>query len=450
MTAKYMISLKRLSCLSAMLIMLAWAIAPQAAMAKSKSEKAPGIVLPVFYLTDRDKDGDSFGPARKYPIECLHQMDYGIGYVQVDETGAIDEVHKKLGWEQGAEKAPKICRKDRIEKGEDPENKAEFFARLEKAIENSGDNRVCIFVHGAADPFEDAIYDAGGLAYYMECPTIIYSWPSVGTISAYHIDEGNCEWSQEHYNTFMSDMGDFAAKHPHLKITLVAHSMGTRLVARSTAVLRHSKGVHAHDIALVSPDIDAGTFMHYVKHHHNRGTKVRLYVSRRDKVLSYTQLLYGGYYRIGEEVGPVLAMVSQDHHTSVAGAKAPKMRSKFEKIDYTELDTKWIGHHFPTSLVACMSRDQGPGPGLKLVPEIVTGGNNSSRYAKWRFGKINNIGSTFKGMLKRDKDSDDKSGSATADSDDNKRATDTTASTDASNEEGSSCLRVVFEDPKAH
>ncbi|MBK9145496.1 MAG: alpha/beta hydrolase [Candidatus Melainabacteria bacterium] len=122
-----MISLKRLSCLSAMLIMLS-SIAPQPATAKSKADKAPGIVLfPVFYRTDREKDGETFGPA----------------------------------------------------------------PRLEKAIEDSGDDRIGIFVHGAADPFEDAMYDAGEPAYYKECPTIIYSWPSVGTISAYHIVTAN-------------------------------------------------------------------------------------------------------------------------------------------------------------------------------------------------------------------------------------------------------------------
>ncbi len=375
--------------------------------------QSPNVIIPIFYVTDRNSTDETFGAARKYPVVCLHEMYYGTALVPLPHhtISKDNSSAQQLGWRVASGgQAPnaKYSKKERIETGKDEENKAQFFAMVAKAVADSGTNRLCIFVHGAAETFEDAAIDAAELAYFMECPTIAYSWPSIGKLKAYHIDEGNCEWSQEHFNRFCQNVETLLAEHPEMQVTLVAHSMGNRLVARATHAMRRTRLVFG-DAALVSPDIDAGTFMHYVMHYHSRGVKVRLYVSERDKMLSFAQMMYGGYYRLGEDIGPVLEMLPKIEGPNQAPGQAP-MKRRFEKIDFTDLDSKGLGHRLPSALVASMSRTGKPGEGLELVREQVGDGNKLAALARWRFRKTNNLEHTVSGA-QSEADKDDSGGS---------------------------------------
>lgn len=360
----------------------------------------PMVRIPVLYATDRNREGNSYGPNRKYIVDCLHDLYYGTAYVPVpnEKSRQADPTFDRLGW-KGIEKTrERVSEKSMIE-ADDPEHeKQKFFAALGDSLDRSGGDRLCLFVHGGADPFEDSCLDAAMLAYYMECPTVIYSWPSVGKLKKYRVDEGNCEWSQEHFDLFCEDLQKFSEKHP-VRVTLVAHSMGNRLLARAVKVLYHTN--YISDIAMVSPDIDAETFRHYVMGYRSRGRKARLYFSTNDKVLPYTQMLYGGYYRLGEGIGSVLATLSGGR-TGARQAEAPaaddtsaarlspvrrellRNKRRLEKIDFTAVDRGVIGHNFPFALVASMSRFDRPGDGLTLIPEKAGQGNLLARYARWK------------------------------------------------------------------
>jgi hypothetical protein len=303
-----------------------------------------------------------------------------------------DASFTRLGW-QAVNKLPgKFSNKDRIEGTSPDDEKKQFLNVLQTALQNSGGQHFCIFAHGAADPFEDSAFDAAELAYYMKCPMIIYSWPSLGKLRRYRVDEGNIEWSQEHFNTFCRDLQHFA-KEQSCHATLVAHSMGNRLVARAVPIM--SNAALLTDVALVSPDIDAETFKHYVMDYHSRGVKVRLYVSNKDKVLPFTQMLYGGYYRLGEGVGSMLSMISAPQQILNQAVNSLSGKNKtgsdvsadifpnLEKIDFTAIDPGFIGHHFPFSLVSSMSLYDNPGPGLELTHSQEGKGNLFSRFSRW-------------------------------------------------------------------
>ncbi len=382
---------------AAALCISAQAAGAERAQADAKQSAPRFIIIPVYYVTDREMKGDSFGPHRKYIVDCLHDMYYGTAYVAVpnDEKKIPDAAFEKLGW-KGADRSPGyISRKDRIEDARPEAEKDTFVKRLDAAIDKAGNHHVALFAHGGADPFEDAASDAAEIAYYMECPIVLYSWPSVGKLNRYRVDEGNVEWSQRHFNTFIWDLEKLAEKHP-FKISLIAHSLGNRLVARAAPVM-HNVGL-VSDAELVSPDIDAETFKHYViGYYQPHGVRVRLYVSYRDKVLPFIQMLYGGYYRLGEGVGSVMAAISAPQKT-MAQTRAQKSgrRGKIlaarrillegkplEKIDFTAVDKGLIGHEFPFSLVAHMIKNDTPGPGLALVPEKAGQGNVFARFAHW-------------------------------------------------------------------
>lgn len=370
------------------------------------AKSAPECVLvPVLYLTDRNKEGKSFGPQRKYTVHCLHDMYYGVTYVPVlnEKFKTPGEEFERLGWQPAPKTKAKIYEKVEIKAATPELEKQLFFDRLAESLDKSKDNRLCIFMHGGADPFEDSTLDAAELSYFMDCPVVIYAWPSVGKLNRYRVDEGNVEWSQEHFNTFLSDLQSFQERRS-CQITMVAHSMGNRLMAR--AVGRMREGGLVHDIALVSPDIDAETFEHYVMGYRSQNTKVRLYVSNRDKVLPFTQMLYGGYYRLGEGVGAVLSMVSplqkpanhSSHSTILPQTKI--MAPRLEKIDFTDVDQGIIGHNLPFDLVANMSRHNEPGKGLALVPGVEGEGNKFARYERWR-NKLGPVDESRPGYCKR-------------------------------------------------
>ncbi len=350
----------------------------QALAGNSRLAKTDAYIdIPVLYLTDRAEEGDGYSGRRKYVVNCQHVMNYGTAIVSVPKKDLDTDAkaNNKLGWTANNVKTRTFVQLEKINSSNDAENKKAFFDRLAKMIAQSGGNRICIFVHGAADAFDDAMQDTAMLAYQMQCPTILYSWPSIGKLKDYHIDEGNCEWTQLHFNMFWKDMEAFAAANP-VKISLVAHSVGNRILARAVSVLQETQLVS--DAELVSPDIDAEVFQHDMQHFKYSGVPVRLYSSEHDKVLSYTQMLYGGYYRLGENAGPSMMVLPDEPQV----ATLPK-DGQAKRIDFTILDKKWVGHHFPFTLVGSMSRTGSPPQGYMLVKAHEGKGNMYTRYDAW-------------------------------------------------------------------
>jgi esterase/lipase superfamily enzyme len=232
-----------------------------------------------------------------------------------------------------------------------------------------------VFVHGACDAFEDCAQDAATMAYYSEKPTVLYSWPSNPKWRSYFIDGVNNEWSQGHFNTFCKDLLALQTEHP-LQVIFVSHSMGNRLVIRSLPVT-YGKGL-VSNWELVSPDMDADTTRHYVMGYDEAKAKIRLYVSNKDKMLGLSQILSGGYYRLGEAANQ--ASMPPDWK----GSK-PK---QIERIDFTAIDTGFHGHSIPFALVAHILKDDKPGDNLELVPETKVRANRLIRFAN-RSEKLN-------------------------------------------------------------
>lgn len=406
------------------------------AIAAPKNKR--GVVVPILYVTDRNEDGDNYGSKRKYPLGCKHDMYYGTALVEIpantrefDEAGtnqsangvpASNSVQKDaemLDWKFTERVANKDSIKDKIKESSPALEKARFFERLEAELDKCKTDNLCVYVHGGASPFEDCAWDAANFEYQFACPTILYSWPSVGNFDSYRVDEGNAEWSQEHYNAFLQDLEAFSI-HRKITVTLVAHSMGNRLVARSVGVLKN--GTFLKDVELASPDIDAETFAHYVMHYKNHGVKARLYVSDKDKILSATQWLYGGYYRLGERMGAMMTMwsapqqvwsnakakllkttaaVQRKMNLSSVAAKAPlavpqdtdvpsqptaeQLTPGLERIDFTGIDEGFTGHRIQFQLIADMARFGAPRDGFALVPGRTNDkGNWISRFARWK------------------------------------------------------------------
>jgi len=343
------------------------------AWAEDKNAAPKYVTVPVYYLTDRNLDGDTYGNSRRYKNACLHQMYYGTAFVTVENSKRLvgDEHFSALGWKAAEDKGKGPSPKDRI----DPElplpAKHAFFDRLGQAMDKRHTENLCVFVHGAAESFEDAVEDAAEMAYNLQLPLVLYSWPSEPKMLDYVVDNGNSEWSQGHFNIFCRDLNVFKQTHP-VRLILLAHSMGNRFIFRAVPSLYHKELIG--DCELMSPDIDFDTCRHYLMGFGqvDSRVKVRLYVSDRDKMLKLSQKLFGGYSRLGEDVdASTLPKLSEqpaaDKDDPYAIPEQGLTRDYVDRIDFTAIDKGLTGHSIPFELVADMVNHDKAGHGLELI-----------------------------------------------------------------------------------
>jgi esterase/lipase superfamily enzyme len=382
------------------------AVCAVASPALAEDQKGEALIrVPVFFITDRNLVSDTpaagaqFGPHRKYIRDCKHDPYMGLAYCVVKNTlgktltpkltqagWAAAEAHDKLG--EG--KAELIKANDFAGIQND------FYSKVSAQALKSDHQEIVLFAHGYKNSFEAALHTAAKFSYQFETPVVLYSWPSVAKLRSYSSDENNNEWSQEHFNDVVQRMQTVCAADPQLHVRIFAHSMGTRLVVRAVPLLREKSFVL--ESALICPDVDRGLVEHYARRYlSTKGTAtIRLYMSQHDKALAFSQILHGGYNRLGECADSIAAFATFGHsgfdpssgkaaaNTSDADRQAlseiiEKTKHRMQTIDFTALDTGLIGHTIPVSLIYNMSYTNSPGPDLELINEASGERSRTSR-----------------------------------------------------------------------
>ncbi len=353
------------------------------------------VRVPIFFVTDRNLVGDSkhskfdFGPHRKYLGDCLHDPYLGMALVVIENADhkPITESLKNIGWQAVETDKSETVVSTNLIAGKTHEEVAEkFYGKIKEQCKLTRDKNLFLFAHGYKNSFDSAAHTAAWLAYNSECPTILYSWPSVAKLRSYSSDENNVEWSQEHFNDMITSLDTLCKEDPDIKLRLMAHSMGSRLLVRAIPILRDRH--YIAEFAMICPDVDSGLVKHYARRYFNpQGkAKIRLYMSRRDKALVFSQMLHGGYTRLGECADSMSGMLSQvmgnrpilpgseERKEAAADDAAFKESMKLAKhrlqtIDFTEIDRGFIGHKVPAKLICNMSFTEKPGQYLELVQE---------------------------------------------------------------------------------
>jgi esterase/lipase superfamily enzyme len=335
------------------------------------AEQPKFVTIPILYLTDRIKHGERFGAHRRYAVNCKHEMYYGTAFITVpnsDHLDTSDKAFSELGWEASGKKAAKVAKKDMIAPEDYAAAKNEFFKRIKNSLDKSQQQELVVFVHGACDAFEDCAQDAAALAYHVKKPVALYSWPAASRWRSYFVDGVNNEWSQAHFNMFCKDLCDYKENSP-LQVVFVSHSMGNRLIVRSLP-FSYGKGL-VREWEVVSADIDAATCRHYLLGLKEDESKIRVFVSNRDKMLPFSQMLAGGYYRVGEAANQITMPKTWKENGP----------GQFERIDFTVLDHGFSGHSIPFDLLSSMINKEGPPSGYALEPESSVRGNRLVRIA---------------------------------------------------------------------
>lgn len=295
--------------------------APAAAMAGQPDT----AVMRVFFATNRELSGDRH-PARLFG-NMRGTLRYGSCEVSIPRDHRMGELE-----------CPSLLR---LELRQDPDQhvvlmsaetaeRDAFMERLKQAIALQGSHSALLFIHGYRTTFEDAARRTGQLAYDLGFPgaPVFFSWPSQGKLSGYIVDEANVEWAQADLAAFLAD---FLQQSDAEHVYLLAHSMGSRAMARATASViaaRPELAGRIREVILAAPDIDAEVFRHQLLPAlAGRPTPLTLYASSGDSALRASKAIHG-YARAGES-GPGLVV-------------APGV----ETIDASAVDTGFIRHAY--------------------------------------------------------------------------------------------------------
>ncbi len=129
----------------------------------------------------------------------------------------------------------------RLEFSNDPENfvvllsvseadPASFYKDVAARVRASPGKLAFIFVHGYNVTFADAARRTAQMAYDLgfDGAPVFYSWPSQARYASYKVDETNAEWAVLDFKNFLEQ---FAKQSQADSIFLIAHSMGSRVLA---------------------------------------------------------------------------------------------------------------------------------------------------------------------------------------------------------------------------
>lgn len=281
-------------------------------------------VVPVFYGTDRAREergtnSGSYGPERG-------ELSYGMAEVSIPDDHRMGAIERPRWW--------------KLQFRDDPQKHVVLHSIQELALsdfesfavdrlESCTKKEVLLFVHGYNVGFESAVLRTAQLAYdlHFEGLAGLYSWPSEGSAPKYTVDEANVTWSRPRFEQFVSMLRDRIGADT---IHIVAHSMGSRLVAETMAEIGSNEGpnfAQIRQVAFAAPDIDAATFKDLVVAFKELAERITLYASSNDLPLKASKRVHR-YARAGESGLDLLIVDAVD------------------TVDVTELDTSLLGHSY--------------------------------------------------------------------------------------------------------
>jgi esterase/lipase superfamily enzyme len=282
----------------------------------------PWVTITTYYATNRQSTG------RRERI-----MSYGGNRAAGIEYGKA-EVSIPTAREPGALPLPSLWR---LELNPDP-NKHFILKRVEplsgdsardqlkSALSAAGQKTVLIFVHGFNVTFADAALRTAQLAHDLSFAGLpmFFSWPSAGSTSSYFRDEEMAQLSQKAFNQVLDDAAALGAT----EIYLIAHSMGSRIVANvlKERALQSQDVSKISELLLAAPDINQEIFREQIFPALASIQNMRrtIYASGNDIALKVSKVAHE-FRRLGETTGGIPTFSGYD--TVDATAAAPFVRA---------------------------------------------------------------------------------------------------------------------------
>jgi esterase/lipase superfamily enzyme len=283
----------------------------------------------VFYATNRVRLIDQKDQHFSYggvPAP-LPRLEYGECEVVIPtaRTAPPDaEATKNRGVPRSDEDRPGVsCRKIQVA------SYNRFFEDLVRAVSQSPQRDVLVYVHGYNVKFEEAVGRTGQLA--LELPfngvVVCYSWPSAIAGLAYGKEVEQAEGTVKHLWRFLS------ALQSHLgngtRINLVAHGLGCRALMQGVAAIPKDERETRpfQHVVLAMPDIGVDKFPALAEKCVTAARHVTMYVSSRDTALLAAKNLVRQSPRAGDSAQLVIV-------------------PQVDTVDVTLIDANFLGQSY--------------------------------------------------------------------------------------------------------
>ena len=176
-----------------------------------------------------------------------------------------------------------------------PLSEAEFVATLNAAVTPNASRDILLYVHGYNNSFDDAATSLAELQHGTRFKgiSLFFSWPSRGRLLAYWTDEREASRSTDDFVRYLHLVLQSRAG----KVTVVAHSMGNRVVTEALARIAAERqaphmGRPFHNIVLAAADIDPDTLSSRIPAILTIADRVTIYFSRADRATAASKAVH--------------------------------------------------------------------------------------------------------------------------------------------------------------
>ena len=254
----------------------------------------------VFYGTNRKQTGSE--EANEFFGTERGAMTYGFCEVTIPLIHKAGALEKPKWWKFEFSEDPK---KHVVLQKVNPLSWSALSLQLNQVLAQSSGKNAFVFVHGFNVHFKDAARRTAQIHHDLKFDgaPMFFSWPSRGeiAITSYTHDETSAKWSYSYLKEFLIKVAtDTEADN----IYLIAHSMGTRVLANAVSHVMNERPdlkKRFREIILAAPDIDTEVFINDLAPKLVRASRnTTLYASSNDKALKTSKEVHGGYPRAGD------------------------------------------------------------------------------------------------------------------------------------------------------
>jgi len=166
-----------------------------------------------------------------------------------------------------------------------PRSAGQFYERINARIAARNSKQAIIFIHGYNSGFDDYFLSLASASKDLDVPVVLFSWPSAGRLSRYKSDVATASWAQVDFSKFLIE---FSARTRVESVTLVAHSMGSRILVETLTALDRAgslTGTPIKRVIFVAPDLDIPRFREFVDANRSSGREIDLFIRGNDLAL---------------------------------------------------------------------------------------------------------------------------------------------------------------------
>ena len=292
--------------------------APTPAPGAPPAARGEWDVVPVFYGTDRLRQGGARGGLRRvaYGSERARRLELGRALVTVPAAHRVPSIERPFAlrvphfqlvlYEQGEDPTRHFTIKELQVL---PQERFLALVRERLGLSRAFKDQAVVFVHGFNTAFDHALYRAAQIAYDLQFDgaAFLYSWPSGGGVIGYAHDRESATQAEPFLKEFLTlVVAETGAK----SVSVIAHSMGNLPLLGVLRELGPSlpAGVRLNEVILAAPDVDRDVFSNLVAGLTRYGRGITLYCSANDRAMSASRQFAGGVPRAGDVPadGPVI------------------------------------------------------------------------------------------------------------------------------------------------